>query len=221
MKYIFIPLCALFLLPLTAATLHANNARSKCISYWAVGDSGCDGAEAVSVTEDILPEPVVLEPELPLEPPGPPPLEQRVQEFMDDHGKPPREFVAFHLEPTLENALKWVQKYEEMLNRNRRLAGAWNQARILYEEAKQQGVAEELPQLDEPLPDVPNFGVQLPAEMAWFMQEDQMQTFAANDPFSVFGGPFSQVGGAVIFINRVGSTPRKTTFHPTNDPRQM
>lgn len=194
------------LLPLLSHA--ATPYREKCLSYWVVGDSGCDGAEPVSQTvDDVLPEPIVdnqqpQAPELPPEPKAPT-LDEKIEDFMENHGKPPREFVAFHLEPTIENALKWVQKYEEMLTRNRRLAGAWNQARILYEEAKEKGVKDKLPQLENPLPEVPNFGVQLPAEMSWFMQEDQVSKIDQGSPFSVFGGPFSEVGGAV----NTGVTP--------------
>lgn len=148
-----------------------------CLSYTMVGDSSCD--QQVSKTtvdeggmlpaplaplEDVVePNPVTKEeqkqPQVEPQEPPKPSLDERIDEYMDSYGKPPREFVAFNLEPTLENALKWAKKYREMMERNSKLTAAWGQAQTILSEMEEKGV--DVPGY-EPMPEIPDYGVGLP-----------------------------------------------------------
>ena len=143
-----------------------------CLSYLQVGDSPCDPVSKTTVEDGgILPPPLapledVVEPNpVPKEEQKEPmyeskekPLNDRIEEYMEDYGKPPREFVAFNLEPTLENALKWAKKYREMMERNRKLTAAWGQAQTILNEMEDSGM--EVPGY-EPMPEIPDYGVGL------------------------------------------------------------
>ncbi len=126
-------------------------AQERCLDYWQVGESGCTG-QPEQAKEAATPSQTALT------------LDDRIDDFMDGYNKPPREFVAFHLEPTLENALAWVEKYNEMSERNVRLSKAWQQAQEIHGKAAEQGVA--LPVSITRLPTVPDFRSQVPAPLA-------------------------------------------------------
>ena len=85
-----------------------------CLSYWSVGSSGCNGAKKDKEQppqpnpSELLPQPVLEQPpqeqaEQQQASDGQPPLQERIDEFLENYDKPPEEFVAFNLEPTPEN----------------------------------------------------------------------------------------------------------------------
>lgn len=145
----------LMLLPLYpwAADKNVRTSADNCISYYTVGMSGCVGKQP-SKTEDLPAETNdLLPPNQVVSLPASESvsisgqvsgteesLENRINEFLQDYNKPPREFVAFQLEPTLDNAIKWVQKYNETLERNKRIATAWSQAEKILNTLNQRGV---------------------------------------------------------------------------------
>lgn len=170
---------------LLSTNAHAQYADkySTCLDYWSVGPSGCGPkkkdkqnvpapAPHVSVSQ-VVPQqaPVQVQKAVTQT------LDEKIDDFLENHGKPPREFVAFHLEPTLENALKWVQTYREMLSRNQQIVYAWEQAEKLYEGAlssNDESVKEKLAQLNK-LPEIPDFGVEIPGfERPKSLDEEQI-----------------------------------------------
>jgi thiol-disulfide isomerase/thioredoxin len=148
---------------------------TPCINYWTVGMSGCETpavkkkappSQTAVLPQQELPPPVLEEPPvIPIEEEVPPQemtLDQKIDDFLKDHGKPPREFVAFHLEPTLENALKWVYAYNQLQRRNIELTRAWTQAEQIYEQAQSEG--QDMTVLAQaPLMAVPDFGIPVPS----------------------------------------------------------
>lgn len=135
-----------------------------CLDYWAVGNSkGCQKAPVKKPKPEA--KPVVASPTAP--PPQPvaedpsPTLNKKIDDFIANHGKPPREFVAFYLDPTPENAMKWVAKYNELLQRGNDIAVAWTQAEKLYDDAIKGGAPASAFN-PTAMPPVPDFGVPLP-----------------------------------------------------------
>ncbi|MDD9911527.1 MAG: thioredoxin family protein [Alphaproteobacteria bacterium] len=156
---------------LAPLTLHAQAEKYlPCLNYWTVGMSGCNPEEvsktaAVSQT-NMLPPPVLEtagQKEVPqiTQQAEPPTLDKKIDDFLESHGKPPREFVAFHLEPTLENALKWVYKYNNMLQRNVELTRAWMQAEAIYDRSVSRGEDASVLETTKSMA-VPDFGVNIP-----------------------------------------------------------
>lgn len=133
-----------------------------CLDYYRVGTTACanqlDEAEPesrrvepdVSKTMHVMPEAEPLSEE--------DMLEQKVDEFLEGYGKPPREYVRFNLNPTLENALIWAQKFEEMNNRSRAVSNAWGQAQEILQKRRDQGL--DLPEFerDAEVPDYTKVG---------------------------------------------------------------
>jgi hypothetical protein len=66
-------------------------------------------------------------------------LNKRIDKFLANYGKPPREFVAFHLDPSLENAVRWAKKFREETERTSKIAVAWKQAEALFQEYRDTG----------------------------------------------------------------------------------
>lgn len=66
-------------------------------------------------------------------------LNIKIDKFLENYGKPPREFVAFHLDPTMENAIKWVKKFNTDHERTMKVAVAWKQAEEIFEEYRDTG----------------------------------------------------------------------------------
>lgn len=157
--------------------------NQTCLSYTKVGDSSCDQevskttvdkggmlpAPLAPLEEVVDPNPVSKEeqkkPVVTPEKTKEEELDERINEYMDSYGKPPREFVAFNLEPTLENALKWAKKYRELMERNRKLTAAWGQAQTILNEMEDKGL--EVPGY-EPMADIPDYGVGVPSGFQGF-----------------------------------------------------
>jgi hypothetical protein len=51
-----------------------------------------------------------------------------VQQFLDNHGKPPREFAEFYVNPTPENAQRWVAAFRAQQAKANAIAAAWREA---------------------------------------------------------------------------------------------
>lgn len=178
-----------------AVPVLANN--QTCLSYTQVGDSACDRPVSETEVNDggMLPPPLapledVVDPNpVPKEQQKQPQFEQsektlddKIDEYMEGYGKPPREFVAFNLEPTLENAIKWAKKYRELMERNQKLTAAWGQAQTILNEMEGKGL--EVPGY-EPMAEIPDYGVGLPKGFEGFAdrlpsQQVDYQGIAAN-----------------------------------------
>ena len=107
----------------------AWGADPSCLSYYTVGDSKCQPVASTPVKAS-APK-AATTPQL-----VPPPTE--VDKFLDNYGKPPREFVEFYLNPTAENAQKWVTTYQGIIQKGQDISKAWNQADQLYKGAGSQ-----------------------------------------------------------------------------------
>lgn len=131
----FIPLVVLALAAGAWASVQAAESAPPCLDYWHVGaTTGCQPIEGKKAAKPATPSPTaVAQAPSPTAPAGPKTMEQRIKEFKEDYGKPPSEFIAFYLEPTPENAMRWVHKYQEILNRSQQLAYVWTQAETLYQ----------------------------------------------------------------------------------------
>lgn len=156
----------------------AQAKKERCLSYWTVGMSGCgDEKKAPEPQQPVAqPQPELIEPEPQPQQPQQRPLAERIEEFRQNYDKPPTEFIAFNLEPTLENALRWVQKYNDMIQRSGQLSSAWSQAQQVYQVYQQQGI--ELPPVDyvTELPPVPDYGLPVnPAFASAFGNQQQKQ----------------------------------------------
>lgn len=91
----------------------------SCLNYYTIGDTKCRPAASTPLEK---PEPVSSKsPEL-----VPPPSE--VDRFLDNYGKPPREFVEFYLNPTPENAARWASAYQQIIEKGKALSKAWSEA---------------------------------------------------------------------------------------------
>ena len=135
-----------------------------CLNYWQVGDAkGC----APAAKKKKVPPPQAAKPPSPTVVAAPPSdpsktdLDKKVDDFIANHGKPPREFVQFYLDPTPQHAIEWVAKYNELLQRGQDIAVAWTQAETLYNNALQQGVSASAlnPTAFAPVPD---YGIPVP-----------------------------------------------------------
>lgn len=171
-----------------------HGAQASCLSYWQVGMSGCDGKKkeepaGVDVVAKVPENPSQTQPQeqkkqdTQQKAEQEPTLDERIDEFLENHGKPPREFVAFNLEPTLENAVKWIHKYNETITRSRQLAAMWTQAQQLYDDAMKTG--KPLPGMEgmqDDLPPVQDLGVPLPASLQALLNPNANKPQAHNDP---------------------------------------
>lgn len=92
-----------------------------CVNYYALGPSACPAP--AEPTWQRVPR------GLPAAPSG---LRSGaadpVQQYLDNYGKPPREFVEFYLNPTPENASRWVEKFNEINTKTRQVSDAWGRA---------------------------------------------------------------------------------------------
>ena len=129
------------LFALSAAVLgFSSEANAICLDYWIKGPSACkpEAQEKTVVIKggtnlnlNIEKDAARIEYE--------DNLNLQIDKFIEGYGKPPREFVAFHLDPTLENAVRWVKKFEDDYDRTRKIAIAWKQADKLFKEYKETG----------------------------------------------------------------------------------
>tara|TARA_R110000868_G_scaffold218576_1_gene469006 strand:+ start:150681 stop:151700 length:1020 start_codon:yes stop_codon:yes gene_type:complete len=156
---------------LLVASFAPAMAQQTCLSYKQMGDSSCQGG-AAAVSETLIeevkeeevekevvknaPEPAKIEEET---------LDTRIDEYMETYNKPPREFVAFNLEPTLENALTWAKKYKELMERNHKLTAAWGQAQTILQDMESKG--QQVPGY-QPMPEIPDYGSALPQSFNTF-----------------------------------------------------
>ena len=196
---------AVFAVPLGVPVAYAG-----CLSYWKVGMSGCDGSqkeeEGVDIVATVPETPSNTQPQpekKPQQQAQQPTLDTRIDEFLENHGKPPREFVAFHLEPSLENAVKWIHKYNETISRSRQLAAMWTQAQQLYDNSVKTG--QPIPGMEQlqgiELPPVQDLGVPLPANLQALLNPNAQGRPGANP-----GNPFAQAPSNP-FITIPGQTP--------------
>lgn len=136
------------LFALSAAVLgFSAEANAICLDYWIKGPSACKpeeqqktvvikGGTNIDLNIEKDPERIAYEENLNIQ----------IDKFIEGYGKPPREFVAFHLDPSLENAVRWVKKFEEDYDRTRKIAIAWKQANKLFEEYKETGTLKLTPE---------------------------------------------------------------------------
>lgn len=136
------------LIALSVAVLgFSAEANAICLDYWIKGPSACkpeeqkktviiQGGKNLNLNIEKTPERIAYEEN----------LNVQIDKFIEGYGKPPREFVAFHLDPSLENAVRWVKKFEEDYDRTRKIAVAWKQANALFEEYKETGTLKLTPE---------------------------------------------------------------------------
>lgn len=146
----------------TLGTAHAAETAPPCLNYWDTGPAkGCQPAPKKATPAPTQPSPTapaVAAPATSPSPTGLKSLKERIKDFKEDYGKPPTEFIAFYLEPTPENAMKWVHKYQELLNRSQQLAYVWTQAETLYQ--KELAAGRPASSFDDrPLTPVKDFGI--------------------------------------------------------------
>ncbi|MEC9292006.1 MAG: hypothetical protein VX730_06345 [Pseudomonadota bacterium] len=153
----------LILSAILGIALHGSLFAQTCISYTAEGISGCMDNDAYAEEEEVV-EATPL-PQVPqqqqqvmqpaLTQPMKTEMDLKVEEFYNTYDKPPREFAEWTVNPTVENALRWARKYDEMMTRNQKMAEAWQAAQKIYKQTKDQGG--ELPELSKPLPPIPEY----------------------------------------------------------------
>lgn len=119
----------------------SSEAQAICLDYWIKGPAACkdqedqkqkiliQGGKNIDINFEKDEARIAYEKDLDI----------KVDKFIEAYGKPPREFVAFHLDPTLENAIRWVKKFETEYDRTRKIAVAWRQADNLFKEYKKTG----------------------------------------------------------------------------------
>lgn len=185
-------------------------AFARCLDYWAIGPSGCSGKEPekkevkkkkkAAPEEEVAeeePEEEVAEEEMTEEEKKEAKLEQDIEKFYNRHGKPPEEFVRFYMDPSPQNALAWVKKYNESIQRSRQLAAAWTQAQQIYNNFDEQGLElppELLPEYvresDEKLPPVQDLGLELPPGLddVFGKKPEQQSVAPSEDTASAIGG---------------------------------
>jgi thiol-disulfide isomerase/thioredoxin len=194
LRFVFL-IVALFYVGEAYAQAHQDR---KCLSYWDVG-----AASECKKREKEVKKAPVPEPELPpapvliQTPPTPPSptvvpkvltekekldlqVEKEVDEFLENHGKPPREFARFMINPTLENALLWAQKYNDMLKRTEETTIAWMKAQHVLESKEKGELNTEIPTLESKRRAVPDYGLDWNTEAGAFAP-----TQPTRDNFSV------------------------------------
>lgn len=154
-------------------------ASGSCVRYDVLGDTHCrkkEQAAPQAVPQKVVQ--VISKTETVIEGSKKKPskeevLEKRVDEFIENYGKPPREYVRFNLNPTLENALIWAQKFEEMNARTLQVSDAWGQAQDILKKRREQGL--NLPEYNAEMP-VPDFNKSQNEEDAFWMPAPQQDT---------------------------------------------
>ena len=121
-------LVAIFLVGATGNTAVA--ADKACINYYTVGESNCRPTASTPVERPAERPQALSTAAKP---------QSDVDKYLADYGKPPREFVEFYLNPTPENATKWVSAYQQLLQKGQTMSKAWDDADQLYK-AQQQTV---------------------------------------------------------------------------------
>lgn len=136
-RKIALALCAPVMLPVVAQAQAYGGRYTPCVNYFVVGESPC---QPVASTPVAAPAAVntPLPPSNALQTAQPPKSE--VDIYLENYGKPPREFVEFYLRPTAENAMKWVTTYNNLMQKSQALSRSWSQADELYNAARAKGV---------------------------------------------------------------------------------
>lgn len=192
-----------------------QSAHALCLDYWAKGPSGCNGKQPAPQPEakpkkDTVKKDDVKDDKTVEEEPEEKPeeemteeekkeakLEKDITKFYERHGKPPEEFVRFYMDPTPENALAWVKKYNENLQRSRQLAAAWTQAQQIYTDFHEKGMEippELLPEYakNDPnaLPPVQDLGLPLPEGLddVFGKKKTEQSPAPSGDTSSAIGG---------------------------------
>lgn len=127
-------LAALLAIPAAPAMAQTINNYTPCVDYYALGESPCNAPAVPTPTIIIQQNAASTQASTPLPP------KSEVDQYLENYGKPPREFVEFYLNPTPENAMKWVSTYNSLIQRGQALSRTWDQADKLYEAAQNQGV---------------------------------------------------------------------------------
>lgn len=153
---------ALLLPTLLPAMAHAQNYTysgkySPCVDYYTVGSSPC---QPIASTPIVINMPAPQNAAQAVAAPQPP--KDEVAKYLENYGKPPREFVEFYLNPSPENAMKWVATYNSMVQRSQALSRSWTQADAMYEDAVAKGLDPNTLVANK-LPGVTNFNVPLSA----------------------------------------------------------
>jgi hypothetical protein len=104
----------------TYAETDLEGKYKPCVDYYTLGVSNCRDEKAAPKRQ---PAPL----QLPLAQQAPKQPDE-VQQYLDNYGKPPREFVEFYLNPTSENAARWVSKFNEINKKTKQVSQAWNEA---------------------------------------------------------------------------------------------
>lgn len=162
---------------------YARGKDQKCLSYWSVGAAACKKVEEPKEETPPPPPPVVIQ-----QPQQPSPVvelkvekplsekekldiqvEKEVDDFLENHGKPPREFARFMINPTLENALVWAQKYNDMLKRTEETTVAWMKATHILEEKEAGNLNADIPTLGNKRRVVPDYGLKWDTEAGTFL----------------------------------------------------
>lgn len=159
-------------------SVFAAPAKEKpCIDYYSVGASNCQPIDSTPLNVAPLTSGA---PQSSVQP------QSEVDRYLADYGKPPREFVEFYLNPTSENASKWVTTYQQMIQKGQDLSKAWSQADQLYA-ARNAAVPSGLPA--SPTPEV------ISAAAVQADQSMQMPSVLPSQSFGAFAG--SSGNGAV------------------------
>lgn len=184
MRIAVFTLCFLLSPIMVAQAMTPNSHKGKCISYWNSGALDCEEKEE---KQELPPQVIIQQPVTPtVVVPKPEPkkelsekekleiqVEQEVDEFLDNHGKPPREFARFMINPTLENALIWAQKYDDMLKRTKETTEAWMKAQYILKEKEAGNLNVEIPELPNQRRAVPDYGVEWSSEDKKFHQASE------------------------------------------------
>lgn len=151
---------------MVVCSVHMVAQAQTCISYTSEGLSGCMDKNPY-VAEPVAPSSTVIAPAPIQKDVARTPdvmqsvqapqntMDAKVEEFYKTYDKPPREFVEWTLDPSVENAVRWARKYDEMIERNRKMAEAWTAAQKIYRQTKNSGG--DLPELSQPLPPIPEY----------------------------------------------------------------
>lgn len=159
-----------------------------CIDYFTVGESKCQPAASTPVQAP----PKAGQAQL-LAPADAPKAESDVDKYLENYGKPPREFVEFYLNPTTDNAQKWVGAYQQMLQKGQDMSKSWSNAEQLY--AKSSGGAAA----------VNNTGSPAQAAMPDSQPVSQSVALPAAAPAPVSIGAFSGVAGGASLGGLAGA----------------
>lgn len=108
---------------------------APCIDYNTRGESRCGAPPSLlpPVSQPVVSNKLYVQ--QPVQAPVSQSLEQRVDQYLENYGKPPREFVEFYLDPTPENARKWVVTYDDMLKKGQNISNLWSREDASYQQA--------------------------------------------------------------------------------------